>query len=154
MFPLSFVLFSLFYLTGSLVFFIPSCVLSFLTHPHSLGGATFCLAGSALVSSLSPRRDIEELECEPQFLLFLISLFRGHDFFFSPIRRPVSHLRKRWRSESWVLASRSSFFTLYFRPNLYGLFGRTSGTVPGYKYSPANKAAGIVWGEDTLFECM
>eukprot|EP00005_Dracoamoeba_jomungandri_P003574 CAMPEP_0174259318 /NCGR_PEP_ID=MMETSP0439-20130205/8160_1 /TAXON_ID=0 /ORGANISM="Stereomyxa ramosa, Strain Chinc5" /LENGTH=103 /DNA_ID=CAMNT_0015343149 /DNA_START=39 /DNA_END=347 /DNA_ORIENTATION=+ len=36
-------------------------------------------------------------------------------------------------------------------PNLYGLFGRTSGTVPGYKYSPANKKAGIVWDDDTLY---
>jgi len=36
-------------------------------------------------------------------------------------------------------------------PNLYGLFGRTSGTVPGYQYTPANKDAGVTWGEDTLF---
>ena len=28
-------------------------------------------------------------------------------------------------------------------PNLHGLFSRHSGEVPGYAYSPANKAAGI-----------
>ncbi|GAM20629.1 hypothetical protein SAMD00019534_038040 [Acytostelium subglobosum LB1] len=37
-------------------------------------------------------------------------------------------------------------------PNLYGLFGRKSGTVPGYSYSPANQSAGILWGEQTLFD--
>ncbi|EGC31188.1 hypothetical protein DICPUDRAFT_50316 [Dictyostelium purpureum] len=36
-------------------------------------------------------------------------------------------------------------------PNLYGLFGRKSGSVEGYSYSEANKNAGIMWGEDTLF---
>ncbi|KAN0035202.1 hypothetical protein ACTA71_004463 [Dictyostelium dimigraforme] len=52
-------------------------------------------------------------------------------------------------------------------PNLYGLFGRKSGTVAGYAYSDANKNAdvpmdinifkyltklGIMWGEQTLFD--
>ncbi|KAM9981237.1 hypothetical protein ACTFIY_003545 [Dictyostelium cf. discoideum] len=37
-------------------------------------------------------------------------------------------------------------------PNLYGLFGRKSGTVAGYAYSDANKNAGILWGEQTLFD--
>ena len=35
-------------------------------------------------------------------------------------------------------------------PSLHGLFGRSSGTVEGFKYSDAMKGAGIVWGEDTL----
>ena len=35
-------------------------------------------------------------------------------------------------------------------PSLHGLFGRTSGTVEGFKYSDAMKGAAIVWGEDTL----
>ncbi len=36
-------------------------------------------------------------------------------------------------------------------PNLYGLFGRTSGTAEGFKkYSNAMKAAGVVWNEETL----
>jgi cytochrome c len=35
---------------------------------------------------------------------------------------------------------------------LYGLFGRTAGTVPDYKYSDANKNSGIVWTEQTLFD--
>ncbi|MFQ5785149.1 MAG: c-type cytochrome [Alphaproteobacteria bacterium] len=38
-------------------------------------------------------------------------------------------------------------------PNLYGLFGRTSGTAEGYKkYSKAMKKAAIVWDEKTLDE--
>ncbi|KAK5577472.1 hypothetical protein RB653_002413 [Dictyostelium firmibasis] len=37
-------------------------------------------------------------------------------------------------------------------PNLYGLFGRKSGTVAGYAYSEANKNAGIMWSDQTLFD--
>ncbi|KAK9455556.1 cytochrome c-like domain-containing protein [Dipodascopsis uninucleata] len=37
-------------------------------------------------------------------------------------------------------------------PNLHGLFGRTSGTVDGYTYTDANKKAGVLWGDDTLFD--
>ncbi len=37
-----------------------------------------------------------------------------------------------------------------FGPNLHGLFGRTAGTLPGYNFSPAMRAAGIVWGAQTL----
>jgi len=37
-------------------------------------------------------------------------------------------------------------------PNLYGIFGRKTGQVPGYAYSPANKDANIVWGDRTLFD--
>jgi len=37
-------------------------------------------------------------------------------------------------------------------PNLYGLFGRKSGTVEGYSYTQANRDKGVVWGDDTLFE--
>src|SRR5262249_49866915 len=33
-----------------------------------------------------------------------------------------------------------------------GLKGRTSGTVPGYNYSDANKNSGIVWNEATFKE--
>ena len=35
-------------------------------------------------------------------------------------------------------------------PSLYGLFGRTSGTLAGFKYSPAMKNAAIVWSAETL----
>lgn len=35
-------------------------------------------------------------------------------------------------------------------PTLAGIFGRTSGTVEGFKYSPAMKDAGIVWTEETM----
>ncbi len=35
-------------------------------------------------------------------------------------------------------------------PSLFGLFGRTAGSVEGYKYSKAMKESGIVWDEETL----
>ncbi len=35
-------------------------------------------------------------------------------------------------------------------PNLYGIFGRTAGTVEKFRYSKAMKASGIVWDEETL----
>eukprot|EP00850_Spirogloea_muscicola_P023574 SM000368S13757 [mRNA] locus=s368:6405:9374:- [translate_table: standard] len=37
-------------------------------------------------------------------------------------------------------------------PNLGGLFGRVSGTAPGYDYSRSNRAKAIVWNEETLYE--
>ncbi|KAI4102424.1 MAG: hypothetical protein L6R37_004363 [Teloschistes peruensis] len=37
-------------------------------------------------------------------------------------------------------------------PNLHGLFGRKTGQVEGFSYTDANKAKGITWNEDTLFE--
>ena len=35
-------------------------------------------------------------------------------------------------------------------PTLFGIVGRKSGTVPGFHYSEANKAAGIIWNADIL----
>ncbi len=35
-------------------------------------------------------------------------------------------------------------------PSLNGIIGRASGTVDGYKYSKAMKAANLTWDEDTL----
>ncbi len=35
-------------------------------------------------------------------------------------------------------------------PNLHGLFGRTSGTAEGFKFSSAMKDAAIVWDEITV----
>ena len=37
-------------------------------------------------------------------------------------------------------------------PLLNGLFGRKSGTIEGYSYSPANKNSGITWDEATFSE--
>jgi cytochrome c len=37
-------------------------------------------------------------------------------------------------------------------PVLNGLFGRKSGTIEGYNYSPANKNSGITWDEATFRE--
>ncbi|GAB1726202.1 hypothetical protein NU195Hw_g5288t1 [Hortaea werneckii] len=37
-------------------------------------------------------------------------------------------------------------------PNLHGLFGRQTGSVEGFSYTDANKAKGITWQEDTLFD--
>ncbi|GFY89283.1 cytochrome c-2 [Actinidia rufa] len=36
-------------------------------------------------------------------------------------------------------------------PNLNGLFGRQSGTTPGYSYSAANKNMAVAWGERTRY---
>jgi cytochrome c len=35
-------------------------------------------------------------------------------------------------------------------PSLAGLFGRTAGTVEGYKYSDSMKGSGIVWSDETV----
>ena len=35
-------------------------------------------------------------------------------------------------------------------PSLAGIYGKKSGTVPGYSFSPALKAADITWDEQTL----
>lgn len=37
-------------------------------------------------------------------------------------------------------------------PNLYGLFGRQSGSVEGFAYTAANKNSGITWSDQTLFD--
>ena len=35
-------------------------------------------------------------------------------------------------------------------PKHAGVFGRTAGTVPDYRYSPALQRSGIVWNDETL----
>jgi len=37
-------------------------------------------------------------------------------------------------------------------PELHGLFGRHTGSVPGFSYTDSNKQKGIEWNENTLFE--
>jgi cytochrome c len=37
-------------------------------------------------------------------------------------------------------------------PTLHGVFGRTAGTVEGFKYSDAMKESEIVWTEETIAE--
>ena len=37
-------------------------------------------------------------------------------------------------------------------PSLYGIFGRETGSVEGFRYSEANANAGITWTADTMFE--
>ncbi len=37
-------------------------------------------------------------------------------------------------------------------PSLYGVVGRTSGSVPGFTYSAANKNSHIVWTEPVLYQ--
>ena len=36
-------------------------------------------------------------------------------------------------------------------PNLFGVMGRQSGQVAGFKYTKANKESGITWSDETLF---
>jgi cytochrome c2 len=35
-------------------------------------------------------------------------------------------------------------------PSLFGVIGRKAGTLPGYGYSPAMKAADLTWDEATI----
>ena len=35
-------------------------------------------------------------------------------------------------------------------PNLNGVFGRTAGTAPGFKYTDATAKSGVVWNQQTL----
>jgi len=35
-------------------------------------------------------------------------------------------------------------------PNLWGIMGRTAGSVEGFRYSKAMKGSGIVWNDETL----
>ena len=37
-------------------------------------------------------------------------------------------------------------------PNLFGVMGRQSGQVDGFKYTAANKGSGIMWAEQTMFD--
>lgn len=37
-------------------------------------------------------------------------------------------------------------------PTLFGIVGRKAGTSAGYNFSPANKASGITWSEQALFD--
>lgn len=37
-------------------------------------------------------------------------------------------------------------------PSLWGVVGRHSGSIEGFRYSPANKNSGIVWSEEELFK--
>lgn len=37
-------------------------------------------------------------------------------------------------------------------PSLYGIFGRTAGTVENFRYSSANAESGVVWTKETMFE--
>lgn len=36
-------------------------------------------------------------------------------------------------------------------PSLWGVVGRTAGSIANYKYSPANKNSGLVWSDSQLF---
>jgi cytochrome c len=36
-------------------------------------------------------------------------------------------------------------------PSLYGIIGRTAGSVAGFRYSEANRNSGIVWSEQEMF---
>ena len=37
-------------------------------------------------------------------------------------------------------------------PNLWGVIGRQSGQVQGFKYTAANKDSGVIWGNQTMFD--
>lgn len=37
-------------------------------------------------------------------------------------------------------------------PNLHGVIGRKTGSVPGFSYTDANKSKNIIWSKETLFD--
>lgn len=37
-------------------------------------------------------------------------------------------------------------------PNLHGVIGRKTGSVPGFSYTDANKSKNIMWSKETLFD--
>lgn len=37
-------------------------------------------------------------------------------------------------------------------PSLYGIIGRASGSIEGFNYSDANKASGVTWTPEVMFE--
>ena len=37
-------------------------------------------------------------------------------------------------------------------PNLWGVMGRQSGQVAGFKYTAANKGSGVTWGNQEMFD--
>mmetsp|Transcript_12338 Transcript_12338/g.29346 ORF Transcript_12338/g.29346 Transcript_12338/m.29346 type:complete len:116 (+) Transcript_12338:73-420(+) len=37
-------------------------------------------------------------------------------------------------------------------PNLYGIFGKQSGSTEGFPYSAANKESGIIWSDKHMFQ--
>ncbi|KAJ9576372.1 hypothetical protein L9F63_006763 [Diploptera punctata] len=37
-------------------------------------------------------------------------------------------------------------------PNLFGVIGRKTGSIPNFSYTEANKNKGITWTKETLFE--
>jgi len=36
-------------------------------------------------------------------------------------------------------------------PSLHAIIGRKAGSVPGFAYSPANKASGVIWTDEEIF---
>lgn len=59
--------------------------------------------------------------------------------------------RRDWSSEM-ALIHMLIFCSCFSGPNLNGLFGRQSGTTPGYSYSTANKNMAVIWEESTLYD--
>lgn len=53
---------------------------------------------------------------------------------------------------SWFRGFIDLSIGIFLGPNLNGLFGRQSGTTPGYSYSAANKGMAVIWEEKTLYD--
>ena len=35
---------------------------------------------------------------------------------------------------------------------MFGIIGRASGAIAGFKYSPANKSSGVTWSDESMFD--
>jgi hypothetical protein len=70
----------------------------------------------------------------------------------APPRRRSASARERSHSRGLRAAAATPLLPPLLALRRHGLIGRTSGTTPGFAYSAANKAAGIVWSEEHLFD--
>ncbi|KAI5661681.1 hypothetical protein M9H77_21004 [Catharanthus roseus] len=67
------------------------------------------------------------------------------------VDKGAGHKQGDWIRHPLSIVLRKRKFSIY-GPNLNGLFGRQSGTTPGYSYSAANKNMAVIWGENTLYD--
>ncbi len=70
----------------------------------------------------------------------------------APPRRRYASARESSHSRGLRAAAATPLLPPLLALRRHGLIGRTSGTTPGFAYSAANKAAGIVWSEEHLFD--
>jgi cytochrome c len=74
----------------------------------------------------------------------------------APTSSPLVFVADAHKGEGLFQARRSMCHTVSaggpakIGPNLHGLYGRKAGSLPGFNYSQATRASGIVWSTETL----